>query len=80
MAPIVKIQDVVNEIDTISSFSNEHYGYINNEYHAYLNRQTGELVTISNEEIRAVEEEHELEDYPNWQQEMIPTSQKGFRV
>ncbi|NER49766.1 MAG: hypothetical protein F6J92_24355 [Symploca sp. SIO1A3] len=71
MAPIVKIQDVVNEIDTISSFSNEHYGYINNEYHGYLNRQTGELVTISNEEIRAVEEEHELEDYPNWQQEMI---------
>jgi hypothetical protein len=39
---------------------------VSNEHHAYLNRQTGELVTIGDEEIRAVEEEHDLADYPDW--------------
>ena len=60
MASVVRVQDVIDEMDTVSS---EHY--------AYLNRQTGELVTIGNEEIRAVEEEHDLVDYPDWQQEVI---------
>jgi Uncharacterised protein family (UPF0158) len=60
MTSVVRVQDVVNEMDTVS-----------NEHHAYLNRQTGELVTIAEEEIRAVEEEHDLENYAAWQQEAI---------
>ena len=60
MASVVRVQDVIDEMDTVS-----------NEHHAYLNRLTGELATISNEEIRAVEEEHDLTDYPGWQQEAI---------
>jgi len=60
MASVVRVQDVIDEMDTVS-----------NEDHAYLNRLTGELATIGDEEIRAVEEEHELADYPDWQQEAI---------
>jgi Uncharacterised protein family (UPF0158) len=63
MTSAVKVQDVVDEMDAVSD---EHY--------AYLNRQTGELVTIGDEEIRAVEEEHDLADYAAWQQEAIQTT------
>jgi Uncharacterised protein family (UPF0158) len=60
MTSAVRLQDVIDEMDAVSD-----------EHHAYLNRQTGELETICNEEIRAVEEEHDLADYPDWQQEAI---------
>jgi Uncharacterised protein family (UPF0158) len=60
MTSVVKLQDVVDEMDAVSD---EHY--------AYLNRQTGELVSIGDEEIRAVEEEHDLANYAAWQQEAI---------
>jgi hypothetical protein len=63
MTSVVKFQDVVDEMDTVSD-----------EHHAYLNRQTGELVTIGDEEIRAVEEEHDLANYADWQQEAIQTT------
>jgi hypothetical protein len=60
MTSVVRLQDVVDEMDAVS-----------NENHAYLNRQTGELVSISDEEICAVEEEHDLANYADWQQEAI---------
>jgi hypothetical protein len=41
------------------------------EMRAYLNRQTGEVVTVSKEELNAVEEGGEIEDFPAWQQENI---------
>jgi hypothetical protein len=60
MAPVVKVQDVIDAMDSLS-----------NEHHAYINRQTGELATIGDEEIRALEEKHDLLGYPDWQQEAI---------
>jgi Uncharacterised protein family (UPF0158) len=60
MTLVVRVQDVVNEMDAVSD-----------EYHAYLNKLTGELVTIGDEEIRAVEQMHDLADYADWQQEAI---------
>jgi Uncharacterised protein family (UPF0158) len=60
MTSVVRLQDVVDEMDAVSD-----------EHHAYLNRQTGELVTIGDEEIRAVEEEHDLANYADWQQDAI---------
>jgi hypothetical protein len=60
MTSVVRLQDVVDEMDAVSD-----------EHHAYLNRQTSELVTIGDEEIRAVEEEHDLASYADWQQEAI---------
>ncbi len=60
MSSVVRLQDVVDEMEAVSD-----------EHHAYLNRQTGELVSIDDEEIHAVEEEHDLADYAAWQQEAI---------
>lgn len=63
---IVKIRDVVQEMDVVSD---EHYPYIN--------KITGELITISQEEIRIVEEGNSVDEYPDWQQELI---QQASRV
>lgn len=37
----------------------------------FLNKETGEVVGISDEEFRAAEENEPLENYPGWQQESI---------
>ena len=60
MKAIVSIKDVVNEMDVLSD-----------EHSAFLNRHTGELVTLSNEEISAAEEDENIDEYPEWQQDMI---------
>jgi len=60
MKAIVLLKDVVNEMDVISD-----------EHSAFLNRQTGELVTLSGEELSAAEEDDDIDDYPEWQQEVI---------
>ena len=41
------------------------------ETYAYLNRETGEIILLTDEEIRAVEEDRPLENYPEWQREVI---------
>ena len=56
----VKLRDVVDQMDVISD-----------EHSAYLNKRTGELITLSMEELSAAEEEEDLEDYPEWQRELI---------
>jgi hypothetical protein len=60
MKAIVSIKDIVDEMDVLSD-----------EHSAFLNRKTGELVTLSDEELSVAEEEDDLVDYPEWQQEMI---------
>ena len=60
MKATVSLKDVVNEMDVLSD-----------EYSAFLNRHTGELVTLSNEEISAAEEDDNIDEYPEWQQDMI---------
>jgi len=60
MKVVVSVQDVVNEMDLVSD-----------EHAAYLNRQTGELVTLSDEELSAAEDDDDPNDYPEWQREMI---------
>jgi hypothetical protein len=56
----VSLQAVIDEMDTFGD-----------EFHPYLNQLTGELVTISNEEIQAVEEGADLDDDPEWEQDLI---------
>jgi hypothetical protein len=57
---IVSIKDIVDEMDISSD-----------EHSAFLNRHTGELVTLSSEELSAAEEDDSIDKYPTWQQEMI---------
>jgi len=60
MKAIVLIKDVVNEMDVL-----------NDEHTAFLNRHTGELVTLSSEELSAAAEDDNIGKYPTWQQDMI---------
>lgn len=39
---------------------------------SYLNPETGEIITVTEEERLLVEEEEPLDDIPKWQREMLP--------
>ena len=41
------------------------------ETHAFLDRQTGDVVVLSDEELRAAEEADDLSGYPEWQRDSI---------
>ena len=60
MKAIVSIKDVVNEMDGLSD-----------EHSSFLNRYTGELVTLSMDELSIAEENDNIDEYPEWQREMI---------
>jgi len=60
MEPLVRLKDVIQEMDGLSD-----------EYRAFLNIRTGEFITLSDEELSAAEEGKNVEDFPEWQQEMI---------
>ncbi|HLO19224.1 MAG TPA: UPF0158 family protein [Sphingomicrobium sp.] len=57
----VNLQDVVEELDTLSD-----------EHKAYINRKTGELITITDEEVALAEDSESGNDLPDWQVEMLP--------
>jgi hypothetical protein len=56
----VKLDDLINEIDIQMD-----------ETFTYINTHTGEVITLTREEIRAAEDEEPLEKYPDWQRENI---------
>jgi hypothetical protein len=46
------------------------------ELHSYLNKVTGELVTISNDDISVIESGDDWSGYPDWQQDILRDAQK----
>ncbi|MDQ8739314.1 UPF0158 family protein [Paenibacillus sp. LHD-38] len=56
----VKLDDLINEIEIQVD-----------ETFTFINTQTGEVVTLSRDEMRAAEDEEPLEKYPDWQRENI---------
>jgi hypothetical protein len=62
MKAIVSLKDIIDEMDTLSD-----------ELSGFLNRRTGELITLTSEELSAAEDrdEEDIDEYPEWQQEMI---------
>ncbi|HOJ11789.1 MAG TPA: UPF0158 family protein [Clostridiales bacterium] len=59
----VKLKDIVDEMEMQMD-----------EYHKYLNKETGEIVTVSTEELTIAEESEEDDDfseYPDWQRDSI---------
>jgi Uncharacterised protein family (UPF0158) len=60
MATPVKLQDIVDELS-----------FIPDEASSYLNTKTGEVVSVTHEELRAAENEEPLEDFPAWQHDAI---------
>lgn len=56
----VKLDDLITEIEIQMD-----------ETLTYINTRTGEVITLSREEMRAAEDEDPLENYPDWQRENI---------
>ena len=56
----VSLQAVIDEMDTFGD-----------NFHPYINRQTGELVTLSSDDLCIVEDGFDPADYPEWQQEIL---------
>jgi hypothetical protein len=46
------------------------------ETHQFVNMATGEVVFFTDEELNAVEEDASLDDYPEWQHEVIEEARK----
>jgi hypothetical protein len=65
MSPRVKISDIIN----IISFQSYNTSY-------YLDRERSELFLVSKEQLRALEEDAELEDYPEWEKGQIKLIRK----
>ena len=59
MPAAVLLQDIVHAMDVPDS-----------EWESFLNRETGETVTVSDEDRRALEEA--TDDLPEWQREILP--------
>jgi hypothetical protein len=60
MAVQVKLKDIIEGLE-----------FQADEWFSYLNTTTGEVVSVTTEELRAAEEEAPLEDFPAWQHEAI---------
>jgi hypothetical protein len=65
MAVIVSLHDVVTEMDV---FSDEHT--------AYINRRTGELITVTHEELALAEDPEAAAEAPQWQQDLLPKARE----
>ena len=56
----VKLDDIIDGMECQSDESN-----------SYLNKRTGTVVSISDEEMQAAEDNDPIEDFPEWQQDLI---------
>ena len=50
----------------------------NQEWRSYLNPQTGEIITITDEDRDLVENGGDLDDLPDWQRETVPKVRKAL--
>jgi hypothetical protein len=60
MATRVKLTDIIGGLETQSDESS-----------SYLNKKTSEVVLISDEELNAAEDDEPIEDFPDWQQDLV---------
>ena len=65
MAVIVSLRDVVDHMEMVSDEST-----------AYINPKTGELITLTNEEVALAEDPEEAEDAPQWQKNFLPKARE----
>jgi hypothetical protein len=61
----VKLSEIIEAIDIQTDDSS-----------AYLNKKTGEVVTVSEDDFEAAENQESLDEYPDWQHEIIQTAQE----
>jgi hypothetical protein len=60
MEPRVKLREFIDAMDLP-----------NQDWQSYLNRDTGEIVTVTDEDRALVDGETDLDDLPDWQREAL---------
>ena len=60
MAIRVKLNDIIEGLD-----------FQSDERRSFLDKRTAEVVSISDEEKQAAEEDELIEDFPDWQQDLV---------
>lgn len=60
MAIRVKLNDIIEGLD-----------FESDERNSFLDKRTGEVVSISEEEMQAAEDDEPIEDFPDWQQDFV---------
>ncbi len=60
MAIRVKLNDIIEGLD-----------FQSDERHSFLDKRTAEVVSISDEEMQAAEDDEPIEDFPDWQQNLV---------
>jgi hypothetical protein len=60
MAIPVKLGEIIEGLEAQSD-----------ESHAFLDKKTGEVVVISDEQMRAAEDDEPIEDFPDWEQDLV---------
>jgi hypothetical protein len=65
MATIVSLREVIEQMDLVSD-----------EATAYINRKTGELITLTNEELALAEDPDEAAAAPQWQKDLLPKARE----
>jgi hypothetical protein len=63
MTVVVSLKDIIHAMD-----------FGSDEFHSYLNKETGEIVSITDEEINAIQNGDDWNDYPGWQQEALSSA------
>jgi hypothetical protein len=67
MATRVRLRDVVAAMDLP-----------NQEWRSYLNRDTGEIITVTDEERDLVEDGQNLDFLPDWQRDTLPKEREAL--
>ncbi len=62
---IVKIEDIIEGLE-----------FQSNDMKAFLNLRNGQVITVTDEELLAVEDEEPIEQFPEWQQDSIRMAQE----
>ncbi|MDH4239412.1 MAG: UPF0158 family protein [Phycisphaerae bacterium] len=65
MALRVKLDNIIEGLECQSD-----------ESHSYLDKRTGKVILISDEELRAAENDEPIEDFPDWQQDQIKIAEE----
>jgi len=60
MAIRVKLDEIIEGLE-----------FQSDERHSFLDKRTREVVSISDEEMRVAEDEDPIEDFPDWEQDLV---------
>ncbi|MFZ2148196.1 MAG: UPF0158 family protein [Sedimentisphaerales bacterium] len=56
----IKLNDIIEGLE-----------FESDERNSFLDKKTGEVVSISDEEMQAAEDDEPIEDFPDWQQDFV---------